>query len=121
MNPITNITSHREMPLQELATQRLDELQRLAAENPFSVPVATAAEILHTSPELLRASMEQGAAHLDTHGRSGIALVTKSRRSLSFRGLQMEQLSGTGPSPMSMIAHSASRYWRRRRDEKETV
>ena len=60
MNPITNITSHRKMSLQELTAQRLDELQRLAAENPFSVPVATAAEILHTSPELLRASMEQG-------------------------------------------------------------
>ena len=46
--------------LDEIVAQRMKELQELAVSNPFSVPIDKAAEILHTAPENLRASLEQG-------------------------------------------------------------
>jgi len=43
-----------------ITEQRMQELKVLSADYPFDVPVIKAAAILHTTPECLRASLEQG-------------------------------------------------------------
>lgn len=46
--------------LSDLVSTRMMELENLAINNPYSLSIEKAASFLHTTPECLRASIEQG-------------------------------------------------------------
>ena len=48
------------LDLTKALKDRMDELARLVEKYPLSIPVLAAADLLHVSPEALRASIDQG-------------------------------------------------------------
>ena len=48
------------LDLTKVLKDRMDELARLVEKYPSSIPVLAAADLLHVSPEALRASIDQG-------------------------------------------------------------
>lgn len=48
------------LDLTKVMKDRMDELARLVEKHPLSIPVLAAADLLHVSPEALRASIDQG-------------------------------------------------------------